>query len=241
MLLRFVEKNYSSLGEEEVAAEQRISVGSIIHPELGDITITAIALKRKIPGWLRSPNNNRVFHAVNGQVQFKQTRGYLSDCGYPALKDRVVIIVDGSQLSFGAHNDIWKGDREHIRNTIVGELYKEQVTATIKESEALKELQQKIAREELDRAKTDEGNDLFQKLVDADRNLAGLLTHQDPVIRLPAGGGKDGSSSGSGEFKDGKYSPTYLKFDEKSKAAPIDIPINRSRPVVAEPMLKTVI
>lgn len=217
--------------ENDVAAERRIAVGSVKHPELGEIMITAIALKRKIPSWLRPPNNNRVFHAVNGQVQFKQTRGYLSDCGYPALKDRIVVVVDASNLTFDAHNDVWKGDREHIRSTIIGEIYKEQVAATIKESDALKKLQQDVAREELDRAKTDEGNDLFQKLVDADRNLAGLLTNQDPVIRLPSGGGANGNSAGSGEFKDGKYSPTFLKLDEKAKANMIDIPINRSRPV----------
>lgn len=217
--------------ENDVAAERRIAVGSVQHPELGNITITAIALKREIPSWLKLPNNNRVFHAVNGQVQFKQTRGYLTDCGYPALKDRIVIIVDASHLTFPAHNDVWKGDREHTRNTIVGELYKEQVTATIKESEALKKLQQDVAREELDRAKTDEGNDLFQKLVDADRNLAGLLNNQDPVIRLPSAGGTNGNSAGSGEFKDGKYSPTFLKLDDKTTSNPVEIPINRSRPV----------
>lgn len=219
-------------GEEEIAAEQRISVGTIKHPELGNITITAIALRRDIPSWLRN-TNNRVFHSVNGQVQFKQTRGYLTDCGYPALKDRVVIIVDASQLTFAAHNDVWKGDREHIRNTIVGEQYREQITAAIRESEPLKEFQMKVAREELDRAKTDEGNDLFQKLVDADRNLAALLTDKDPVIRLPGGGGHGGSSSGKAEFKDGKYSPTFLKLDDKVKISSVEIPINRSRPVGA--------
>ena len=206
-------------------------MGSVKHPDLGEITITAIALKRKIPGWLRLPNNNRVFHALNGQVQFKQTRGYLTDCGYPALKDRIIIVVDASHLTFDAHNDVWKGDREHIRSTIIGEIYKEQVTVTIKESDALKKLQQDVAREELDRAKTDQGNDLFQKLVDADRNLAGLLTNRDPVIRLPSGGGANGNSAGSGEFKDAKYSPTFLKLDDKAKANHIDIPLNRSRPV----------
>lgn len=221
-------------GEDEnaVAAERRISVGTVKHPELGEIAISAIALKREIPTWLKN-TNNRVLHALNGQVQFKQTRGYLSDCGFPALKDRVVVVVDASRLTFAAHNDVWKGDREHIRNTIIGELYRELVSTTIRESESLKALQMHVAREELDRAKTDQGNDLFQKLVDADKNLATLLTNLDPVVRLPSGGGKGGSSSGTGEFKEGKYSPTYLKIEEKTKAAGIDIPLNRSRPVTA--------
>jgi len=99
-------------------------------PGLGEVSISAIHLKRELPGWLK-PNstNNRVFHAVNGQIQFEQSRGYLSQsCGFPALKDRVVLVVDASGLTFAAHNEIWKGDREHIRETIDGERYKEMVT-----------------------------------------------------------------------------------------------------------------
>lgn len=88
--------------DNEVAADARISVGEVDDPELGQISVSAIALKRKAPKCL-SNSNNRVFHAVNGQVQFKQTRGYLTDCGFPALKDRVLIIVDASNLIFAAH------------------------------------------------------------------------------------------------------------------------------------------
>jgi len=217
-------------GDHEVAADARISVGKVDDPELGEISISAIALKRKLPDWLRY-SNNRVFHALNGQVQFKQTRGYLTDCGFPALKDRVVIIVDASNLSFAAHNDVWKGDREHIRNTIVGERYREVVTATIKESAALKELQIRVAREEMERAAKTERNDLFQKLVDKDPTLANLLTGQDPIIRLPARGGTNGNDEGKGAFE-GKYSPTFLRLEEKIRQKGIDVPINRTRPIV---------
>lgn len=214
--------------DDEVAAgEARISVGKIEDPEIGEIFISAIKLKRKLPDWLEK-TNNRVFHAVNGQVQFKQTRGYLTSCGFPALKDRVVLIIDASNLSFGAHNDVWKGDREHIRNTIVGERFRELVTTQIKESEALKKLQQQVAAEEMERAAKSERNDLFQKLVDADRNLAVLLTDRDPEIRLPSAGGKGGDDKGEGKFQ-GKYSPSFLRIDEKSKT--VGLPLNRRRPV----------
>ncbi|UUX96607.1 hypothetical protein [Aquabacterium sp. J223] len=215
--------------DEVVSGEARLSVGKIEDPEIGEIFISAIKLKRKLPDWL-DKTNNRVFHAVNGQVQFKQTRGYLTSCGFPALKDRVVLIIDASNLSFGAHNDVWKGDREHIRNTIVGERYRELVTAQIKESEALKKLQQQVAAEEMERAAKSGRNDLFQKLVDADRNLAVLLTDRDPEIRLPSAGGKSGDDKGEGSFQ-GKYSPSFLRVDEKSKA--VGIPLNRRRPVSA--------
>lgn len=215
--------------DEVVAGEDRIFVGKIEDPEIGKIFISAIKLKRKLPDWLNK-TNNRVFHAVNGQVQFKQTRGYLTSCGFPALKDRVVLIIDASNLSFGAHNDVWKGDREHIRNTIVGERYTDLVTIQIKESEALKKLQQQVAAEEMERAAKSERNDLFQKLVDADRNLAVLLTDRDPEIRLPSAGGKGGEDKGEGKFQ-GKYSPSFLRIAEKSKA--LGLPLNRRRPVAA--------
>lgn len=220
-------------GDEALAAGRRISVGIVQHPELGVIKITAIVLKRdKLPDWLKTPrSNNRVFHAVNGQVQFKQTRGFLTDCGFPALKDRAVIVVDASNLKFSAHNEVWKGDREHTRNTILGEIYKESVKAAIRESDALKELQQEIAREELDSTRSKQSTELFQQLVNADKNLANLLSNRDPVIKFPSGGGTNGNSSGKGEFLDGKYHPTFFRIEEKVRSKTVDIPINKTRPI----------
>ena len=150
------------------AGTGHIFVGRFTDPTLGEVNIGAIGLKRDLPGWLKPQNsNNRVFHTVNGQVQFKQSRGYLSQsCGFPALKDRVVVVVDASGLGFAAHNEVWKGDREHISSTIDGERYLELVTRTIRESEALKDFQKRVAQEELERATQSEGNSLFQKLLD---------------------------------------------------------------------------
>jgi hypothetical protein len=205
--------------DTEASGLGRIAVANIKTEELGEIVISAIKLKRNLPEWLKpAKTNNRVFHAVNGQVQFKQTRGYLSQtCGFPALKDRVVVIVDASNLSFEPHNEVWKGDREHIRNTIVGERYQEVVTAAIKTSQALIDLQNDIAREELEQAAKTERDGLFQKLVEADPNLAGLLTNKDPVIVLPSkGAGDNGDDAGSKQFE-GKYSPTFLKFEGKTR------------------------
>lgn len=218
--------------EDDAVGEQKIFVGDFGSPEFGKVTISAIVLKRDLPGWLKN-SNNRVFHAVNGQVQYKQSRGFLSQsCGFPALKDRAVIIVDASHLTFRAHNEVWKGDREHISNTIDGEQYLLDVTETIKRSEALKELQNKIAKQELERATKAESNTLFQKLVDNDRNLAGLLSDRDPSIRLPSSGGEDGDEEGKGAFK-GNFSPTFVRFEGKIAEKGIELPINKSRPVMA--------
>jgi hypothetical protein len=233
LLLRSHREDEHDEEEDAAAGSERRDVATIEDPGLGRITISAIPLKRDLPGWLKpASTNNRVFHAVNGQVQFKQTRGYLSQsCGLSALKDRVVIVVDASELSFAAHNDVWKGDREHIRNTIVGEHYKEKVTEAIKGSSVLQEMQQQIAREELDRAAKTERNDLFQKLVDADRTLADLLSDRDPVIFVPSVGGS-GGGGGKASFE-GKYSPTFLRLDERLRDKGLDVPLNRARPVAA--------
>ena len=223
--------------EEEASGEGKIAVGQFTLPELGKVSISAVALKREIPSWLKpNSSNNRVFHAVNGQVQYKQTRGYLStSCGFPALKDRIVVIVDASNLSFSAHNEVWKGDREHLSNTLDGERYVEEVTKTIKESDALKALQAKVAAEELERAAKTESNTLFQKLIDRDPSLAGLLSSRDPSIKLPASGGAkpNGKESGTEDEFKGAYSPTFVRLEERFKKGSVEIPMGRSRPLSA--------
>ena len=221
--------------EDDAAGEGKLHVGGFSDPELGEVSISAIVLKRELPGWLKPQNsNNRVFHAVNGQVQFKQTRGYLAQaCGFPALKDRVVIVVDASNLFFSAHNEVWKGDREHLRKTLLGERYTEAVTATIKESQALKDLQAKVAQQELETAAKSERDELFQKLVDNDPTLSGLLSDRDPVIYVPSAGGADsGGESGEGEFE-GQYSPTFVRLEERFRQKDLIVPANRSRPLGA--------
>ncbi|MEI9898921.1 MAG: hypothetical protein WDN31_00990 [Hyphomicrobium sp.] len=138
-------------------------------------------------------------------------------------------MIDASQLFFSAHNEVWKGDREHIRKTQLGERYIEMVTSTIKASEELKALQAKIAQQELDTASKTERDELFQKLVDSDPALAGLLSDRDPVIYVPATGGSEtGGEGGKAEFE-GKYSPTFVRLEERFRRSTLDIPINRSR------------
>ena len=65
-------------------------------------------------------------------------------------------------LTFAAHNEVWKGDREHISSTQDGERYLEQVTRTIKESDALKDFQHRVAQEELEGATRTEAITYFR-------------------------------------------------------------------------------
>ncbi len=212
------------------AAGSKIHVDTIEDPELGEIEITAIPLKRKIPAWLKSAStNNRIFHGVNGQVQFKQTRGVLTSCGFGALKDRAIIIIDASRLTYTAHNDVWKSDRESVRETQVGERYLAQVRAAIEGSAALKGLQERVAREELTLINDQQSNELFEKLVKTDKTIANLLGGRDPAILLHGEPGGDGKQR---KFE-GKYSPTFVRLEGKLRDIGMEVPINRTRPFSA--------
>jgi hypothetical protein len=99
----------------------------------------------------------------------------------------------------------------------------------------LKELQAKVATEELEKAAKTESNTLFQKLVDKDPSLAGLLSSRDPSIKLPASGGAKPSGKESGtkdDFK-GAPSPTFLRLEERFTEGSIEVPLGRSRPITA--------
>lgn len=230
LLLRAHTEDINEVDDDLVTeSESKLTIDKIKDPKLGTIHITAVLLRKNLPGWLKpQSSNNRIFHAVNGQVQFKQTRGFLSQCGFPALKDRVVIIVDASKLTDGAHNDVWKGDREHLRETQVGDHYKFVVREAIQKSEILKELHQKVAREELTQATKRESSDIFQKLVDNDKNIANLLNDRDPSIIL-----SNMENNDEDEYE-GKFSPTYLELESKFRDSQIEISINKNRPISAK-------
>lgn len=198
--------------ESYTTQKEPMFVDVIDDPDFGSIKITAMPLKKKIPSWLNKSPQNRIFHTVNGQVQYKQLRGYLSlRCNLPALKDRVIIIVDASNLSAEAHNRIWKGDRETINQTPYGMRYIDLVTQKIKNSDVLKEMHEEIAKEELSRVQDEKGRDLFQQLVDVDPIFAQLLTDKDPSISLASGNRKKVSKPVKSEFSP-KHSPTYIRI-----------------------------
>ena len=210
----------------EGADEQLLHVGTVNDPELGEITITAAVLKKKAEkvGWIKH-SKYRIFHHVNGQAHYKEKRGVLTQCALPALKDRVVIFVDASRLSSETHQSIWKGDREHITETRLGEDYKTTVQNIIRNSSELKEWNHRIAKEELDSAAKDGSRELVRELVGQDDNLASLLDSRVPHVDI--GGAK---MHGQSPLRsDLKISPTYIKLRQGNPV--IELPINRSRPI----------
>ena len=196
--------------DDAEGAGDPIHVADISDPDLGLIRIQALPLPRKLPGWLSARRNRmRVYHSVNGQVQYKQGRAYISQqCRLPGLKDRVVILVDASGLTDSAHQDVWKGDRETIRRTLAGMQYDSQIADAIRKSPALRGLEEKLAHEETEQLAKQAQTDLFQNVVSADPHIAQLLPG-GAIVRLP--GISTTSDNGGGEYQ-GRYHPTYVEL-----------------------------
>ncbi len=215
----------------QAAIAERFGVGAIDDPDLGRVEAYAIPIRARpdgrnpLPEWLRPAySNNRVFHTVNGQVLYKQTRGYLSNkCNLSVLKDRVVIVVDASRLNESAHFSLWKGDRENIIQNATGEAYLSTVLELIKGSPGLDDWKQTVAREDLERVATKDTDDLFRKLVKSNRDLGALLDPKNPKISVPR-------PPKEPEVYRGNYDPTFLEID---RPLPLEIPINRAGGFVA--------
>ena len=214
-------------GETTELAGDPIHIADVHEPELGTIRIQAIPLPKKLPGWLATPRNRmRVYHALNGQVQYKLGRAYLSiQCKLPGLKDRIVVLVDASDLMESAHNDVWKGDRETIRQTEIGALYESEVTGAIRRSDALKKLEEQIRHEETEQVTKQAQTDLFQSVVSADPHIAQLLPG-GTLVRLP---GPITPSGGEDDYV-GRYSPTYIELAaQRLRAEGVEVVIGEPR------------
>ena len=221
------------LDDEEDETERTELAGEPLHiaeiqdPELGTVRVQAIRLPRKLPDWLKARRNRmRVYHAVNGQVQYKQGRDYISGpCRLPGLKDRVVILVDASDLTESAHNDVWKGDRETIRKTEIGGHYESQVTDAIRSSASLKQLEQQIRDEETEQIAEQAQIDLFQSVVSSDPHIAQLLPG-GAVVRLP---GQRRPGGGTTQYE-GRYSPTFVELiGGRLRDSGVDLEIDERR------------
>lgn len=208
----------------------RIHVADLQHPDLGKVNIWALSLPDTLPSWLAlRTNRSRVYHAVNGQVQYRQSRAYVSQCGLSGLKDRVVVLVDASNLKESAHNDIWKGDRETIRGTEIGNLYDREVRQAITGSETLKNLEKQIRQQELEDYQQKTQVDLFESIVATDMHIAQLLPGGE-LIRIP--GHRAPRDVKKVVKYQGKYSPSYIKHvSRKLSQEGIEIVVGERRRV----------
>ena len=207
------------LDEKEDQNWEPVGLDVITDPKIGEINISAFLFKEEIPQWYKK-SNSRVFHHVNGQTMYKETRGFLSRCKFPSLKDRIAIFVDSSALKESI--SIWKGDRENIQNTPIGEEYKELIKESIKKSDKLKEWEREMSQKELDSAASDMDKNAIRDLLKSDPNLRHLLDWTIPNVPLV------GPNPTPPPLYIGKHSPTYInRIDKGNKKQEMNI--NRGR------------
>lgn len=212
--------NIKDEGDDDESDARAQGIGSKSDPEIGEISISAFLFKDKVPQWY-SGSISRVFHHVNGQTMFKETRGLLSRCKLPSLMDRVAIFVNSSNLK--EPMTIWKGDRETIRNTARGEKYKDMVKEIIQTSDKLKQWNKEIKDADLASATKDIDNDIVQGMINQDPNLQDILSNRVPNAPII---GPVGNKNDSHEYK-GKDSPSYIKYP--GKIIEHEININRGK------------
>lgn len=187
---------------------------------LGEIKIKATLLNEDLPGWFKN-STSRIFHTVNGQVQFKEGKRKFNKIKLNLFKDRMVIIVDATGLNFTSHNKIWKADRERIKNTPAGIRYQALVDEALASCEELHEMHKNLVADEMNKSSSAGSVDIFQELTDADPTLADLLHGKDPRIFKP----KPKKSNFAGVF-----SPKVFKWEGKDRD--IKIQISRGRPLI---------
>ena len=189
------------------------------NPGLGDLMLEAIPLKDDaVKNAKLGGTRDRVFHHVNGQVQFKQSRGFLSQCGFDFLQDRVVIFVNASDLTKAARNAVWNSDRESINDTNLGEKYKDVIKSAIKEWEGLKKFNRQVRDENLQSAVTESSKKVLEELKKQDPNIVDLLSGKTPTV--------DVMDPHEPKLRDDlKYDPTYIKPDRRRNE--FELPINQ--------------
>ena len=212
----------NSADDDGVKPGNKITIDTYYDPRIGTVVIEAV-LFDEMPECLKS-TRDRVFHHVNGQVQYKQKRGYLSQSvKLPGLMDKAAIIVDASNLNDNAHYKIWSANRENIMNTSEGDTYKAIVETALKDSQDLKDWEQQKAAEEVNKVASRAQNDTFQNLLNRVPEIRNLLGLGD-TLRLPS------IKPRPKPPYQGLFTPTHLSLNARSKAQqPVQLEIEERR------------
>lgn len=206
-----------------------VDVGEITDPAFGSVSVKAYFTEDEITktskstkaggcGYIRS--TNRAFYSVNGQIQHREGRGFLTECGFPALKDRMALIIDCSNLSIPMHQTIWKSDREamHIGKDEAKNLLKK-IKDHVADCQELKDLNSEVQEQAMSRMINNTAEAVFSKLAKHDPTLARLLTGGSPIkaaIRLEKENQNPNADAGrettNTEAYVGSYSPTFFRI-----------------------------
>lgn len=221
-----------ALKDDEVASHETregakkgatmIDVGSFEDATLGKISVRAYFtdndITRKVSdggsGCIRS--NNRVFYSVNGQVQHKHSRGYLTDCGLPSLKDHLAVVIDCSHLTTSTHHTIWKADRECMLDKTLAAKVVTSGKNLVSGCKQLQTLNDEVHQRSISSIVDSSTQLVFEKLVDRDPTLARLLNGDIPIMPAALGAITGEPDDRPKLPYDGLHSPEFFRFLGKS-------------------------
>jgi len=203
-----------------------IDVGYIDSPLFGKISIRGYFTEDDITsrargrspgaGFIRSVN--RAFFSVNGQIQHREGRGFLTDCGLPALKDHLALLIDCSNLTPRMHQTIWKSDREAM---LVGKTEVKDILKKIKDHvsacQALIDLNNEVQEKNLSMMIDQSAQLIFTKLVKRDPTLARLLNGGLPIAAAIGMVNPTKIEPIPAAPYEGLHSPTYFDFVSNTK------------------------
>jgi hypothetical protein len=167
-------------------------------------------------GFIRS--TNRVFFAVNGQVQHREGRGFLAAVGLAALKDHLAIVIDCSNLKPRTHQTIWKADRQEMLKKKESAVLEGMIKERIMACEALRELNSEIQNKSLSKMIDTSAQEVFEKIAMRDPSFARMMVNGSPfaaAARLQREMEKPNAPDPVSEIDEeyvGKFSPTFFEM-----------------------------
>lgn len=207
-------------------SDRMIDLGRAKNPNLGEISFRCILLDEQVPEWLRE-TSHRIFHSVNGQVHFKQSRGEIGKCGFKAIQNRLLINIDASNLTDEAHTEVWQGNREDIAETDHGDDYISLTREFLSKSDKLKKLNQLVREKRISELKSEGRKAILENLLKNSPQMRFLLGNEHPNIDVTG----DDTITPETEITnyEGEYSPTFLEL--KSKQRKIGVRVNNPRAI----------
>ena len=168
--------------------------------------------------------NEGIIFTINGQTHgaIPKTIFSRTNVKMGRLADSLLVIIDCTEISIRAREDLFMNSRDRLRNTELRKALEEQLEEILKQHPGLKELRERRQREEIEKrlAQSRPLEEVLQKLLKASPSLSRLFQSGSRILqpfkKAPVHG-KEGEKEGDKGDKPfiGKPHPMYFKFPKK--------------------------
>jgi len=192
--------------DANVDLPRHLVVQSQENPSLGKIRIFATGLA-KLPEYMTSNYQYRVFYTINGQAQAKERASFLGKAKLDDLRQHLIVQIDCNEMDKTARSAIFKPDRERMQDIELARELKHLVIDALKNDRELHDYARKVrlrrVRETIQDTK--KGNELWKTLIRDNPGLRELLGSGDSFNPTP-------KPDKAGKPFEGEKFPTELKL-----------------------------